>query len=349
MKNARVLRFGLIGAGFWARAQLAAWGEVAGARCIAVADRDRAKAEALARSFGVPAAYGSAGELLDRERPDFVDVVSSPESHAEAVGEASRRGIPAICQKPLAPTLEEARAMARACRRAGVPLLVHENWRWQEPMRAAKAELASGRLGKPFRARLSFCSSFPVFDRQPFLRGQERFILADVGVHLFDAARFLFGEFRRVYARADRIRPGIRGEDVATAVLEAASGATVIVELSYASRLERERFPETFLLVEAEQGSLEIAPDFWVRVCDAQGVRARRVEPPSYPWMDPAYALVQAGLVPCHRNLLAHLRGEGAAETTAEDNLRTLELVEAAYRSIGSGRVVDVPLKEDAA
>jgi predicted dehydrogenase len=115
MKNSRVLRFGLIGAGFWARAQLAAWGEVAGARCIAVADRDRAKAEALARSFGVPAAYGSAGELLDRERPDFVDVVSSPESHAEVVAEAARRGIPAICQKPLAPTLEEARAMARAC------------------------------------------------------------------------------------------------------------------------------------------------------------------------------------------------------------------------------------------
>lgn len=347
MNLERTLRFGMIGAGFWARFQLAAWGEVPGARCVAVADRDRPKAEALARAFGIPAAYGSAEELLERERPDFVDVVTSPESHAEAVERAAARRVPAICQKPLAPSLGQARAMARACRREGVPLLVHENWRWQEPIRAAWRELASGRLGRPFRARLSFCSSFPVFDNQPFLRDPERFILADVGTHLLDAARFLFGEARSVYARTERIRPGIRGEDVATVMLGMESGGTVVVELSYASRLERERFPETFLLVEAERGSLEIAPDFWVRVTDGEGVRARRVPPPSYRWADPAYALVQASLVPCHRDLLAHLRGEKAAETTAEDNLKTLELVEAAYRSAETGRAVEVPLKEE--
>ncbi|MFN3484679.1 MAG: Gfo/Idh/MocA family protein [Planctomycetota bacterium] len=349
MRTDRTLRFGMIGAGFWARFQLAAWGEVPGARCVAVADRDRARAEALARAFGVPAAYGSAEELLERERPEFVDVVTSPEGHQEVVERAAARRVAPICQKPLAPALEQARAMAQGCRRAGVPLLVHENWRWQEPIRAARAELDTGRLGRVFRARLSFCSNFPVFDRQPYLREQERFILSDVGVHLLDAARFLFGEVRSVYARTGRIHSGIRGEDVATVLLGMASGGTVLVELSYASRLERERFPETFLLVEAELGSLEIAPDFWVRVTDREGVRARRVPPPFYRWADPAYALVHASLVPCCRDLLAHLRGEKVAETTAEDNLKTLELVEAAYRSSALGQALEIPLKEDVA
>ena len=66
---------------------------------------------------------------------------SSPTSipTARFVRLAADRRLPVICQKPLAPTLEEAERMVAACREAGVPLLVHENWRWQAPIRAAQA------------------------------------------------------------------------------------------------------------------------------------------------------------------------------------------------------------------
>ena len=70
------LRFAILGTGFWARYQLAAWRDVPGARCVALFNRTRAKAEALAREFGVPAVHDDAEELLRCERPDFVDIIT---------------------------------------------------------------------------------------------------------------------------------------------------------------------------------------------------------------------------------------------------------------------------------
>jgi predicted dehydrogenase len=133
----------------------------------------------------------------------------------------------------------------------------------------------------------------------------------------------------------------IRGEDVATVTLGMRSGATVVVELGYpGTPYERERFPETFAFVEGEQGSLELAPDYWVRTTTAEGTFARRHAPPRYAWADPRYDVVHASGVPCNENLLAALRGEGAAETTGEDNLRTSRLVFASYESAASGQAV---------
>lgn len=333
------LRFALIGAGFWARFQLAAWREVEGARCVAVCNRTPEKARAL----GAPAVYADAAELLEKEKPDFVDVVTDPSTHARFVALAAERKVPVICQKPLAPSLLEAEAMAETCRRRAVPLLVHENWRWQAPLRALKRLLDEGAAGRPFRARLQFSSSFPVFAKQPFLREVERFILADVGVHVLDAARFLFGEAESLFATTRRVNPEIRGEDVATLLLRMRSGASVSVELSYATRWEHERFPETFALVEGDRGSISLGPGFELRTTTASGTASERAVPPRHAWADPAYDLVHASIVPCHRDLLRHLRGEGTAETTAEDNLKTLRLVEAAYESARSGRSQEIP------
>lgn len=330
------LRFVLLGAGFWARYQLAAWGEQAGVTCVGVCDPDRERAKRLAASVGA-AVFTDPIEALDTARPDFADIVTPVGTHASLVRLCAERGIGAICQKPLAPTPGEVAAMLDDCRKAGVPLLVHENWRWQAPLRAAREILRSGRIGQPFRARLTFSCSFPVFDNQPFLRTLEKFILTDIGSHVLDTARFLFGEAERVYCETHRINPTIQGEDVATVMMpmrraDAARATTVICEMSYASRTEHERFPQTYLFVEGEIGSLEIGPDYLVKVTDAEGTHTRRVPPPRYAWADPAYDLVQASMVPCLVDLLSGLRG-GSAETTGEDNLQTVRLIAAAYES----------------
>mgnify|MGYP002079943701 CR=1 FL=1 len=72
----RPLRFAILGAGFWSRFQLAGWRELDGATCVAVYNRTRSKAEALAREFGVPTVYDDAGALFDRETLDFVDIIT---------------------------------------------------------------------------------------------------------------------------------------------------------------------------------------------------------------------------------------------------------------------------------
>jgi predicted dehydrogenase len=328
------LRFALLGAGYWARYQLAAWQEVAGVKCVAIYNRTLDKAQRLAEQFRVPRASDDADELLSSEPLDFVDIVTDPATHGRFVHLAARHALPTICQKPLAPSLAEAEGMAAACRAAGVPLLVHENWRWQRPIRELRRILQAGTIGRPFRARIDMISGFPVFQNQPFLRDLPQFILADLGTHILDVARFLFGEAQSIHCQTHRVHADIRGEDVAT-VLTRHGDATVVCNLAYAENpLQRECFPQTLMFIEASAGSLELAPDYWIHTTTAAGTRSTRFPPPQYAWVDPAYAVVQSSIVDCHRDLVHGLIDPShMPETTAADNLHTLRLVHAAYRS----------------
>jgi len=336
------LRFAILGTGFWARYQLSGWRELGGVRCVAAYNRTRAKAERLAAEFGIPAVYDDPRAMLAEEKLDFVDVITDVETHGRFVRLAAEHRLPVVCQKPLAPSLAEAEDMAAVCRAAGVPLLVNENFRWQAPIRALHCELQSGVIGRVFRARVQFANSFPVFDNQPFLKELDQFILTDIGSHVLDAARFLFGEPRSLFCVTRRVHRDIRGEDVATVTMRMESGAAVTCEMSYASRTEHERFPQTFLFVEGEEGSLALGPDYEIRTTTRAGTAARRCPPPHYAWADPAYDLVHASIVPCNADLLGALRGGGPAETTGEDNLRTARLVFASYESARTGKSIDI-------
>jgi len=336
----RPLRFAVLGCGFWSQFQIAAWREVGGVELVALYNRTRSRAEEMARRFAVPAVYDDAGELLHREELDFVDIITDVNTHARFVEQVAVRGLPVICQKPLAPDPATAQRMVHTCQQAGVPLAVHENWRWQTPIRALKESLTAHELGSPFRARVTFSNSFPVFANQPFLMELERFILTDIGSHILDTARFLFGEATELYCQTRRINEKIRGEDVATVMLRMGGGCTVVCEMSYASRMEHDRFPETYVQVECERGSVELGPDFRLSVTTEEGTRSRRCVPPHYAWADPAYDLVHASIVGCNADLLCSLRTGRQAETAAADNLRTVGLVFGAYESAASGQVV---------
>lgn len=333
------LRFAILGTGFWARFQLAAWRELEGVECVALCNRTRAKAQSLAREFDVASVYDDAEALFDRESLDFVDIITDVDSHARFVDLAARRGLPVICQKPMAPDRVTAGRMVATCREAGVPFLVHENWRWQPPIRAFHEILRSGRLGRIIRGRIDYAHSFPVFENQPFLKELEQFILTDMGTHLLDVARFLWGEASELYCQTRRIHEDIRGEDVATVMMRMAEDVIVTCNMSYASKWEFDRFPQTFLSVEGSKGGASLGADGLLRVFTDDGVETRSVPVPHYAWADPRYALIHASIVECHRNLLRALRGEGRAETTGEDNLKTLELVFGAYESAAAGEV----------
>src|SRR5699024_8637431 len=129
---------------------------------------------------------------------------------------------------------------------------------------------------------------FPVFDNQPFLKELDQFILTDVGSHVLDVARFLFGDATSLYATTTRVNPEIKGEDVATCVMQMGDGVTVTAELSYATRSDIERFPETFAYIEGSKGSLVLETDFRIRETTADGTLLNRYPPPRYVWADPA-------------------------------------------------------------
>jgi predicted dehydrogenase len=352
------LKFAIFGTGFWAQFQLAGWHEVGGVECVALYNRTRRKAEALGPRFGVPRVYDDAEALLANEQLDFVDIITDVDTHAKFTQLAAAHKVPVICQKPMAPTLAIAEVMVRACQQAGVPLFIHENWRWQTPIRALKAALDQGLIGTPFRARIDMISGFPVFKNQPFLADLEQFIITDLGSHTLDVARFFFGEARSLYCQTRRVHPNIKGEDVATMVMSMSpitspvsgnetritggtANAIVTVNMAYAENyLEHDRFPETYFFVEGDKGSIELGPDFWLRTTTANGTHARRVPPPRYAWADPAYDVVHASIVGCNADLLKALKGEGQAETTGEDNLKTVRLVFGSYESAAKNQVL---------
>lgn len=342
------LRFALFGAGFWARVQLAAWREVGGVECVAIYNRSREKAEAFARDLGVPAVYEDPVKLLREVRPDFVDNVTEIGGHKPLSLLCAKHRVPCICQKPMAASMADARQMVTAFAKTGTPFFVHENWRWQTPMRVLIETLRSGVIGTPFRARLSFLTGFDVWANQPALRELEQFILTDLGVHLLDTARACFGEAQSLYCQLHKtLAPGVKGDNVATLLMAMGPARTsVVLEIAYAKTpLERERFPQTLAFVEGPLGSIEVADDSWVRVTTKKGTHSRRHAPPHFDWADPSYDLAQSSMVPCHRDLLGALRGEGAAETTGADNLKTMELVFAAYASARKDAVIRLDQK----
>jgi predicted dehydrogenase len=333
-----MLRGAVIGTGFWSRFQIAAWKELPGVQIVAVCNRTRARAEEVAQLFQIPMVYDTAEELLEKEQLDFVDIITDVDTHAKFTLLAAEKGVNVICQKPMAPSLEEARKMVEVCAQKNINFFVHENFRWQAPIRTLKTALDSGVIGKPFKARVSFVSAFPVFDNQPFLAELEQFILTDVGSHVLDICRFLFGEAKSLYCLIKTVNPKIKGEDVANVLMEMESGVHCYAEMSYASLLEREAFPQTLVLIEGEKGSLHLTNDFELKTTTRTGTTSQVIKPSFYAWADPEYAVVHASIVDCNRDLLNGLQG-GRSETTGEDNFKTVELVWAAYESAASGTI----------
>jgi predicted dehydrogenase len=333
------LKFAVLGTGFWSRFQIPAWFEAGGVDLVAVYNRTVSKAEAVAQEFGVSRVYSDPEVLLEIEDLDFVDIITEVPAHAPLVLLAAQHRVPVICQKPMAPDYATAQKMVRACDAAGVPFFVHENFRYQAPMRAVKGLLDEGQVGQPFRARIQFVHGFPIFENQPFLKTLEQFVLTDVGSHILDLARCLFGEPDSLYCQHVRTRADIAGEDVATVLLRIGD-VICNCEMSQSTRTEWGRFPEVFVYIEGKLGTLELGPDYWVRLTTEAGTLSRRYPPPRYAWADPDYDVVHASMVPLHREFVAALRADQLPETSGADNLKTMRLVYAAYESAARNQVI---------
>ena len=335
-------RFAFFGAGYFARLQMAAWKELQDAECVALFNRTPAKGAAFAREFGISKVYDDPEELLRRETVDFVDVCTNPFSLPDFVRMMAAHKVPVISQKPMAPSVAIAEELVRTCAQAGIRYLIHENWRWQEPIRQLKGVLDSGIIGTPFRARISMVSGFPVFVNEPTLNDLENFILTDMGTHLFDIARFYFGEPRSVYCQNQKIHKNIKGEDVSTILMTMGENRTsVFVEMGYPEiPYENDVFPQTLIFVEGEKGTAEITANYWLRVTTRTGTHARRYLPAVFKWSSPNHLIVDASIVTCNDHLLRVMRGEVQAETPGEDNVKTIRLVWACYESARDGKVV---------
>lgn len=335
------LRGALIGCGFFAVNQMHAWQDSPGVSIVAICDRDAARLAEMGERFGVAQRFTDASAMLREVRPDFVDIATTAPSHRALVELAASLKIPAICQKPFAPTMDDARAMVAACEAAEVPLMIHENFRWQSPIQAVRRVLDTHEIGTPFFGRVSFRSAYDVYAGQPYLAEGERFIIEDLGIHALDIARFLFGDVARITARTKRVNPRIRGEDVATMLLDHTGGFSSVVDCSYATKLETERFPQTLVEIDGADGTIRLDEGYRLTVTGPNGTRHEDVSPTLLPWASRPWHNIQESVVLIQEHWIETLRSGAEPATSGRDNLKTFALVEAAYRSAATGAPLD--------
>jgi predicted dehydrogenase len=332
----RPYRFALIGCGFFAQNHLHAWAEIPEVELVAVCDVDPQRAEAAAATFG-GRPYTDAATLLDNEQVDFIDIATTAPTHRMMVELAAQHGVAAICQKPLAWEMADAKAMVEAMSERGLPFMVHENFRFQHPMRRIKQLLDDGAIGRPFFGRISFRTDFDVYSNQPWLVDNPRMIIIDVAVHLFDLARCFMGEPEALFTETIRVNPRIAGEDVATVLMRMTDG-TCIVDASYETRSDHPTYPQTFVTLEGTEGTITLGPDYRLQVVSHGVVTDEDLVIPPHEWSSVPWNAIQDSVHTIQRHWIECLDTGATPETSGADTLTLLDITLGAYESADSGR-----------
>jgi D-apiose dehydrogenase len=337
-----VLKGALIGCGFFAINHLHAWRDCLSVEIVAICDSNVERLKLVGDQFGISKRYTDAIVMFATEELDFVDIATTAPSHRALVEMAASKGVAIICQKPVAPTLSDAKAMVATCAKANIPFMVHENFRWQSAIQKAKAVIAQGDIGEIFWGRVSFRSAYDVFSGQPYLAEGRRFIVEDLGIHALDIARFLFGDVQNLNARMKRVNAKIKGEDVATMMLDHGGVVTSIVDCSYASIREVEAFPETLLEIDGTHGSLKLDQGYQLTITDKKGTTHLDVSPPLLNWASKPWHNIQESVLNIQQHWTDCLTNNREPQTSGRDNLKTFALVEAAYQSAASGQTMQI-------
>ncbi len=216
---------------------------------------------------------------LDATAPTLLDIVSPPASHATLLPQALSYGIATICQKPFCTDYAQAREQSERFARAGVPLVVHENFRFMPWFREARRLIDTGRIGRlhgaSFRLRPGDGQGPRAYlDRQPYFQQMPRLLVAETAIHLIDSFRFLLGEVADVSARLRRLNPAIQGEDAATIELGFAGDAIGLID---GNRLnEHAAANQRRTMGEIVPGSRVIGPDILEKIGGGDAQRGRR-------------------------------------------------------------------------
>lgn len=330
---------GVIGCGFFARNHLNAWRDLKaeGIDLVAVCDLDAGKAEATAREFGIPNWYVDAENMLFKEKLGLVDIITQMRTHAPLVALTMSHGIPTIVQKPFGQNIDEVQRMVTAAQQAKTFLAVHENFRFQPPLLKVKELIDTGAIGRPSWARIGFRTGWDIYSGQPYLKTEDRFVLLDLGVHVLDIARFYLGEADRITAELQRRNSTVKGEDTATMLLHHKAGAVSVVECTYESRRLPDPFPEVLVEVEGERGSIVLRQGYKIELTSGRTHTVIDVDVPLLHWAERPWHVVQRSVLNTCRHMAAALRAGRPAATSAQDNMRTFMLVEAAYAAARRG------------
>jgi UDP-N-acetyl-2-amino-2-deoxyglucuronate dehydrogenase len=337
------LNFALVGCGRIAQrhADLLGRQHIPNARLAAVCDVVPARAEAIARPFGVPY-YTDMHEMMRSQRIDVVSVLTESGLHADHVVALAPHKAHIVVEKPMALTLKDADRMILACDHAGVKLFVVKQNRFNVPVVKLRAALEAGRFGKLVlgTVRVRWCRPQSYYDQDAW-RGtwaMDGGVLSNQASHHIDMLEWMMGEVDSVYAMSSTALVDIEAEDTAVVTLRFQNGALGVIEATTATR---PKDLEGSISILGEKGSVEIAGfavnemrvwNFAERLPeDEQVIERYSVNPPNvYGFGHKAY---YEHVVDCILNDRKHL-------VDGLEGRKSLELISAIYESIETQRAV---------
>lgn len=335
----RKRRIGIVGAGAIVRAAHLPGYRQGELPVVGICDLRADAARELARRFEVPRVFADARELIESDEVEVVDIAIPDAGREELLELAARCGKPVLIQKPLAEDLATARRMVARAQASGHVLAVNMNARWAPEFRAARLLVESGCLGALYRLRWEMrnCADQQSWCKDSWNATVPRWQVLMWSIHHLDLLRYWTGETpRRVYCSMPR-KPGqnLRGEIIASAVLDFASGVHATMLDDNASIATRDVLQE-FSLEGTEglvEGRVSAPRSFEVRLsAEPNAVYRPRLAGEWFP----------QGFLGTMCDLQRALEEGRAPLVTGADQLRTLELVDACYRSAASGQAVEL-------
>ena len=310
------------------------WQRIPELEMVAIGNRTRSRAEARRDQFFPQArVYDRLDEMLERERLDFVDILTVPRLHREHCLLAKTAGVHVICQKPLCDTLADAQALVRDMEGSPKLFAVHENHRYRPWFQRVAALQREGFFGEASWLRLEQYD--PSEPPERYKNEAKRGVLLEYGTHLVDMAVALFGMPQRVHARTHHLNPRMRGESHALVVYEYGQ-TSAIVDIAW----QRGGPPHASFLLQGERGAA------YLKGTMTRGESARFrvlregetiIDESRSPYADyvESFYLLQRECID------SMLTGRPVTQTGAE-NLKALRSTFAAYAAAEQGEVVRV-------
>jgi predicted dehydrogenase len=345
--RARSFNIGCIGAGFIMNdVHLMAYDE-AKFPVVAVASRTQANAAKVAKRWGIKMVHDTPRALIENADVEILDIAFPPDQQPDLIQHACKQPhIKAIlAQKPLAMNHAEAKKVVDACAAAGKVLSVNQNMRFDQSMRVLKDILDRGDLGTPVLATIEM-RAIPHW--QPFLKDYGRLTLLNMSIHHLDVLRFLFGDPSEVttVARTDPRTQFSHTDGITVSTLKFPSGVLAVSMEDVWTGPKQDGFDSDIYIKWRVEGTEGVAqgtigwPDYpkgspsTLSYCSAKTTKGKWVTPK---WKTMWFHHAFIGVMEQLQHALAS--GEKPMLDGA-DNVKTMALIDAAYRSMDEKRTV---------
>ncbi|MGF1625447.1 MAG: Gfo/Idh/MocA family protein [Alphaproteobacteria bacterium] len=342
----RDYRIGAIGAGFiMADVHLASYAE-AGFPVVAIASRTRDKAADVATRWGIGTVHDTPEALIEDAQVEILDIAFPPDLQPALIRHAlAQPHIKAIlAQKPLAMDFAEAKRLVVDCAAAGKVLSVNQNMRYDQSMRVLKQLLDRNALGEPVIATIEM-RAIPHW--QPFLADYDRLTLLNMSIHHLDVLRFLFGEPVEIYtaARNDPRTQFAHKDGIVASTLRFESGVMAVSLEDVWASPKAEGFESDIYIKWRVEGTEGLAQGTigWPDYPDGSPSTLRYAAPETGgKWVEPTWETrwFPQAFKGVMEQLQYALESGTQPALTGADNVRTMALIEAGYRSMAEGRAV---------